>query len=220
MAESKDDSFHDVRWSPRVSRAKIRRLYESTCEGVWDEALIDDVGMTLYMRCRDIMNIHRAQTERNVICPRCQRQSVETQIARAADLDELMTCPVCKWAMSWRDYHGSFARRQLNPGGAIRSFQKFMEDFAAARDATSKMLAIDLMVHGFHYSIRQLPDQPTRAAGVNLIEGKLGDVVEFLNELSGLNLSQESRNTHDVWRKKQASIQWDEIFARKSRVEQ
>jgi hypothetical protein len=46
------------------------------------------------------------------------------------------------------------------------------------------MLTIDRLIHAFHYSLRQQPDLPTRPVGVNLIAGKVTDVVLFLDELT------------------------------------
>jgi RNase P subunit RPR2 len=96
-----EDSRKDVTWSPRVSKGKLKRLYESTCRGIWDEELIDDVGMTLYLRCRDIVNIHQAQTERKLTCPRCQRVGTNTVITREQNREVPMECHVCGWAMTW-----------------------------------------------------------------------------------------------------------------------
>lgn len=57
-----DLNRQDVHWSPRVPKWKLRRFYERACQGIWDDELIEDVGLTLYLRCRDILNIHRAKT--------------------------------------------------------------------------------------------------------------------------------------------------------------
>lgn len=206
-----EDNREDVKWSPRVSKAKLKRLYDSTCDAVWDEELIDDVGMTLYMRCRDIINIHRAKVDGEVTCPRCDCLGATTLITREKNKETPMICPVCGWAMTWIEYHRTFQRRQLNPGGAVGYFSSFVTRYEKARDAKSKMLAIDQVIHEFHYSSRELPDQPTRAAGVNLIKGKLTDVVAFLDELSGIDMPDTFQANHRTWRDKQDSIRWDYI---------
>jgi predicted RNA-binding Zn-ribbon protein involved in translation (DUF1610 family) len=210
-----EDSRQDIAWSPRVAKGKLKRLYERVSQGLWDEELIDDVGITLFLRCRDIVSIHRAQTEGKVTCPRCQRLGTDTLVARARDKKAPMQCPVCGWAMTWLEYHHTFQRRQLNPGGAVAYFKDFLRSYELARTPKDKMLAIDRVIHEFHYSLRELPDQPTRAAGVNLIDGKLTEIVRFLNELSGLDLPGEFQDTYKSWHNRQESIRWDEILARK-----
>ena len=214
-----DDAHRDVRWSPRVSKAKLRRLYESAAQGIWDADLVNDVGMILYLRCRDILAIHQAEADKKVTCPRCDRAGKTTLIIRQGNRWTPMTCAICGWTMTWVEYHASFQRRQLNPGGAVAYFKDFVVAFERSRDPKDRMLAIDRVIHEFHYSLRALPDQPTRAAGVNLIDGKLSEVVTFLNELSGLDLPAEFRDNDRVWQKKLGSIQWDEILARKREKE-
>ncbi len=205
-----------VKWSPRVSKDKLARLYKSTCQGIWDEQLIDDVGITLYLRCRDIVNIHRAQTERKVTCPDCLDTGTVTYVTREKNALSPMKCTVCGWTMIWPDYHRTFQRRQLNPGGAVKYFADFIRNYEKARAPKDKMLAIDLVIHEFHYSIRELPEQPARAAGVNLIDGKLTDVIAFLDNLGEMELPGTFRDQYKVWREKQNTINWDEIKIRRA----
>lgn len=199
-----------MHWSPRVPKRKLRRLYELACQGIWDDALIDDVGMTLYERCRDILTIRRARDERLVACPRCdhKRPGEAPLIPRPRGIEEPIVCPACGWAMTWREYHRTFQRRQLHSGGAVEGFERFVRDYARAREPRDKMLAIDRVIHEFHFSLRAEPDRPTRAAGVNLIVGKLLDVIRFLDELSGLDLPDALRSTHEEWRDRQAATYW------------
>lgn len=194
------DDRADVVWSPRVPKWKVRQLYEDVSQGIWDDALIDDVGTTLFCRCRDILRIYRAHAERLVTCPRCDRAGTETLIPRNVDWEVPFTCPVCGWSMTWRDYNRTYKRRQLNPGGAVPFFQAYVDGYPHARTARAKMLAIDLVIHSFHYSLRAQPDLPTRAACVNLIEGRLTDVIAFLDELHALKLPPTMAQTGKVWR--------------------
>jgi uncharacterized CHY-type Zn-finger protein len=207
-----DDYRKDVQWSPRVPKRKLRQLYERACQGLWDEDLIDEVGMMLYLRCRDILNIHRAQTERQVTCARCDRQGRLTLIDCRQNRGQPMICPVCDWQMTWRDYHRTFQRRQLNPGGAVTYFQDYVTRYESARIPKDKMLLIDRVIHEFHYSLRSDPIRPTRPAGVNLIVGQLEDVVNFLDELSGLNLPVPLQETHAEWHTKYGSTYWPDFL--------
>ncbi len=210
-----EDARSEVRWSPRVTQWKLRNLYERTSAGIWDEDLINDVGMTLYMRCRDILSIHQAETSGKVTCPRCDAAGRTTLILRRGDRWTPMTCPECGWSLTWVEYHATFHRRQLNPGGAVTSFRTFVAAFERSRDPRGRMLAIDRVIHEFHYSLRELPDQPTRAAGVNLIAGNLTQVEAFLSNLSGMDLPEAFHETDRTWRAKRATIRWDDILEKK-----
>ena len=207
-----DEYRQDVHWSPRVPKWKLRRLYEQCCQGLWDEELIDDIGLTLYLRCRDILRIHRAQTEHLVTCPHCDRQGTETLLPGTGNRETPMRCAVCGWQMTWRAYHRTFQRRQLNPGGAVEYFRAFVNAYERAGSPKEKMLAIDRVIHEFHYSLRGQPDRPTRPAGVNLIVGDLEDVAHFLDDLSGLDLPAPLRETTNDWRQKFQSTYWPQFL--------
>ena len=79
----------EIRWSPRLPKHKLRRLYEQDALGITDEELLEEVGWGLYMRCRDILAIQRA--EREVRCARCDARQVDTYIPRLTK-DETRCC--------------------------------------------------------------------------------------------------------------------------------
>jgi len=213
MTEERDGRA-DVKWSPRVPKWKLRRLYQLEAQGIYDDDLIDDVGWTLMLRCRDILTIHEAHAGR-VKCPRCANAGRITTIVRQSHArEEVLRCPVCDWHLTWLEYHQTFKRRQLNPGGAVSAFEAFVRDFGAARTPKAKMLAIDRVIHAFHYSLRTDPDLPTRPAGVNLIVGKLTDVVQFLDALSGIENSPEIQQTDAAWRGNFTATWWPEFLDR------
>ena len=71
------------------------------------------------------------------------------------------------------------------------------------------MIAIDQLIHQFHCNLLDGVQQPTRAACVNLIEGKLTDVVAFLNELTyGDGTTAEVKRTKSEWTDTLNSIPW------------
>jgi len=48
-------------WNPRVSRHKIWRLYQNDAQGIRDEALVDDVGISLLLRVESCRTVSEAQ---------------------------------------------------------------------------------------------------------------------------------------------------------------
>ena len=175
----------EITWAPRVPKRKIRRLYQLEAKGVLDEEVLEDVGFTLLLRCESILTIRDAR-EGRVRCPRCARSGATTVIKRTdrSDRDEVLTCRRCNWQVTWRKYHSTFKGKQLYSGSAVRGFETYVRSYVAARTPKDKILAIDRLIHEFHYSYRWQPDLPTRSVGPNLIQGKLGDVLHFLDELS------------------------------------
>jgi DNA-directed RNA polymerase subunit RPC12/RpoP len=208
-----EEGRRDLQWSPRVPKAKLRRLYRREAQGIYDEDLLDDVGWTLLMRCRDILTIYEAKHGRRVRCPRCARARRTTIIPRHGGRDEVLRCPTCGWHVTWNTYRKSFRRKQLNAGGAVTAFRDFVARFERARTPREKMLAIDFIIHAFHYSLRDQPDRPTRPVAVNLICGKLKTVVDFLDELSGGENSPRLQRSAATWRETYEATWWPEIYA-------
>jgi predicted RNA-binding Zn-ribbon protein involved in translation (DUF1610 family) len=210
-----------IRWPKRVSKQKIRRLYESDARGLLDTELLEDVGLQLCMRCEAILTVTEAKAGR-VACPACARSGVNTIISRNKRLnprEERIACPKCDWKTTWSEYKRSFLRKQMNDGGAGPEFRSFVERYKTARTPTEKMLAVDQVIHSFHvYLLENIQTSerklvPCRAACVNLIEGKLTDVVEFLDNLAyGSSSNPKLKETRDSWRESLHSKGYAEGF--------
>ncbi|CAA9287483.1 MAG: hypothetical protein AVDCRST_MAG77-4409 [uncultured Chloroflexi bacterium] len=193
----------DVRWAPRLPQGRLRRLYALDALGVIDDELIDHVGYALEARCRSILAVHDAQRGR-VHCPccaRCAREERTRLISHAKRPEELLRCPDCGWQTTWGDYQRTFQHKQLNAGGAVRAFEAFPHHFHQAIGPRQKMVAIDRLIHEFHYSLKDQPDAPTRIAGVNLVEGTMTEVIALLEELAyGSGTTHEISATAHSWR--------------------
>lgn len=192
-----------IHWPPRVTRERLRRLYASEAAGLLDEELLDEVAITLYLRCRAILDVESALHRGMVRCPRCERNDRETLFAREQATrrkpDPPIVCPICGWTTTWSAYEATFRRRQLNPGGATQYFQSFVDNYPRCATPRERMLAIDRLIHEFHYSLRADPSMPTRPAAVNLIEGRLTDIVPFLDALSVGIVTPEMVGTRRAW---------------------
>jgi hypothetical protein len=177
-----------IHWAPRLSGGKLKRLYQSDASGILDEELLDEVGTMLYQRCRSILDVRAAKAGR-VRCQACDQAGRETWIERARlrkkDWDScVIQCPVCGWQVIWSDFIRSFKRHQLNSGGALPAFEHFVAVYPGLRGSSEKMLAIDRLIHAFHFSVREKPDLPSRPVGPNLIKGKLEEVITLLDDLA------------------------------------
>jgi predicted RNA-binding Zn-ribbon protein involved in translation (DUF1610 family) len=201
--ESAVSGTAEVHWPPRVTKERLRRLYASEAAGLLDEELLDEVGITLYLRCRAILDVDSALHSGMVRCPRCDRERRETMVAREQasrrNPDPPIVCPACGWATTWNAYETTFRRRQLNPGGATDYFRAFVDTYPRCATPRERMLAIDRLIHEFHYSLRTDPAMPTRPAAVNLIEGRLTDIVPFLDALSEGIVTAEMVSTRRAW---------------------
>jgi len=182
-----------IPWARRVKKNEIRRVYQHDAAGVRDVAEIDALGLALYLRCVDILCVKKAREGGGLRCPSCyldESSPTETYIPYSGrfyrGMDEIaLTCPACGFAFTNVEFYMSFRGRQLHSGGAAPAFEHFVHHFPAERDAVKKLLLIDRLITSFHYSLRSKPDWPTRSVGPNLIEGRLKDIIAFLDELSG-----------------------------------
>jgi hypothetical protein len=175
----------DVRWAPKLRPEKLRRLYELDAQGLVDEELIDEVAYTLYSRCESILTVTEAFQGR-VPCPGCgaviRRDPETASQPRYWTAGEMLRCGHCSWQATWKEYHRSWQDRQLWGGNAVEAFEEFVHRFPSARDPRQKMLLIDQLIHAYHYDLRR--QSYNRPAAANLIEGKLKQVIQFLDELT------------------------------------
>ena len=184
-------------WAPRIKPQLIRRLYEADARQIINEELIEEVGYALWARCQTIFRV----TERR--CPRCGEQ---LDGAWENDRrDRSLTCPTCRWTATWDEYHRSYKRDRIHGGRAYDFFIAYMHEYPKCRTPQQKMLQIDRLIHAVHESANQLWTLP---AAVNLIQGKMEEVVLFLDELAyGSQVPSERKLLREQYRKKMAASQ-------------
>ncbi len=186
-------------WAGRVPQWKIRRLYVLNASGIYDEGLIDDVGMSLLMRCIDCLRVGEAEAGQ-APCPIC-----DVRIPHHHDKAAELRCLGCGWRLTWQAYLKSYQDKQLSPGGMKGYFAEFARDYPRAVGLREKMRLIDLLIHRFHkeYSGKTINDErPGRAGCVNLIGGRLNQVIRLLDDLAyGAQTDPRLRETRDRWRR-------------------
>jgi ribosomal protein L37AE/L43A len=182
-------------WAPRVAQAKIRRLYELDALGIHDEDLLDEVGYALLARCRSFITANQAVAGQ-ATCPVCGGG-----IAHNRGKEEVLHCLACGWELTWGAYFATIQHRQLSGAEPVLTlFGEFVTRFPAAATPAEKMLAIDNLIHGFHWYQKF---GPTRPVAVNLIEGRLGEVIAFLDRLSlGPESTPGIQEKHAEWEEK------------------
>jgi predicted RNA-binding Zn-ribbon protein involved in translation (DUF1610 family) len=178
---SHQSELDEVRWAPRVNPSLIRRLYLTDARGILDEELIDEVGFALYARCRSILRVTDAHERGRVTCPRCGHVIVRS--GRSVVEDALVACGSCSWRVRWLDYLKTYQDKHLHGGGAVALFEAFIKQFEHARYLPrEKMLAIDRLIHCFHW---ELVSHPGRIAATNLIYAKnKAELLAFLDNLT------------------------------------
>ena len=189
-----DNTTAIPKWAPRVTQREIRRLYETDARGIYDEDQINEVGYGLLARCQSFLEANEARGGR-ARCPRCSEV-----VAHSRRKEEILRW-VCGWELTWGEYFKTIQHVQLSGAEPVlEQFRTFVNTFSAARTPQEKTLAIDRLIHGFHWYYKT--NGPTRPVAINLIEGRLSEVVAFLDRLTYSDKSTPGT--------KQTYSQWDE----------
>jgi len=206
MADTKE--YRLPRWAPRVSKVKIERLYRDSGRGLLDNDLIDEVGYALYARCESMLEVTEILRTGQPKCPECR-----TVLPRRNwQSDEELMCPACDWSCSAKAYNKTYARKNLGTGGLDKEIREFMHRFESARSYGDKLVLIDTLIHRFHWASEQ-----GRPLATALIEGKMKDIMPFLDRLSyGDNIPPDVLKTRAEWRKKWSKNLWSKGRGQKS----
>ena len=200
-----------IKWSQRLPLEKLRRLYLSEAKGMLDVELLEDVAVTLYLRCKDIIAVDRSK-HGEVRCPFCYEaamKEVYIQVNRddyGRILDTLQ-CVECTNTFSYAEYKRCYKRAQLNMGGAGEAFKRYISQYQKPATPQERILQIDRLIHEFHYSLKSDPNQPTRSVGPNLLGANLTVAMKFLDELSGITGDNpDMKNTAYNWQAEKAKF--------------
>lgn len=192
-------------WAPKVPQWKIRRLYETDSNGILDTDQIDEVGWALWERCDSILTVTAAHYGQ-VRCPICSTVS-ERQAPWSAD--EQVQCTHCDWHIPWAAYHQSYRGKQLFGANAVDIFETYYQAFPREQAANRKMVLIDHLIHAFHVGLKEIG----RPVAANLIEGSLGEVVRFLDELTSSQKSATGLgSSQEAWRRALVAAEWSRNF--------
>ena len=192
----KTESKHQLPiWAPRIKKSEVRRLYQLDAQGIYDSELLDEVGYGLLARCESFIIACRAR-KGSLPCPVCS-----TTVYHDKNRDTEMICENCGWSLTWEAYFKHMQHKQLSGAEpVIHLFEAFVHGFPQARDDKRKMFLIDRLIHGFHFWVQKEAIQETRPVAVNLIEGTVGDVIDFLDELTyGEKSTPGIKQNYDEW---------------------
>ncbi len=173
---------HNIyRWTSRISRRKIKQLYDSDAQGLLDENLVNEVGFTIYMRCLEAQEVMDAVHHYRVKCRNCKELLIRKNRIRKnkQNHSEILKCK-CGWETTWGQYRQSTFNQNMCSGGADPFFMKYVKKWPKTRNNSEKMMLIDWMIHQFH-----IQDQiPGRSVAVNIISGTHQQVDDLINELA------------------------------------
>ena len=188
-------------WAPRLRKVQIERLYQRCGQGLLDEELIDDVGFSLYSRCKSMLQVREAMLG-NPPCPSCGGTA-----HRDKEPDPFVRCPNCGWLCPWALYKKTYQRKGLFAGGMTPFIEEFVRQFPATHSHRERMVLIDTLIHRFHWESDGVTDG--RPGATSLIQGKMKDIMAFLDRLSyGDDIPPEIAQAREAWRRKWRENAW------------
>jgi len=180
-------------WAKKVSQHKIKRLYEQDAKGIYDEELIDDVGISLYARVDSMLMVTSSNLGKS-ICIECR-----TEIPHNYQRTFILECSKCGWSMPYGDFNDSYKGQTLHGYGALAELKEFADKYPRAKTYVDKMKLIDFLIHTFHGNLSERPSRPT---ATNVIEGSNADVANFIFNLAYGEGSTVAAEELDTWLEK------------------
>jgi len=177
-------------WAKKIPPYKIKKLYEQDAKGIYDEELIDDVGMSLYDRVDSILMVTSSNLGK-AMCIQCR-----TEIPHNYQRSFLLECPKCGWSMMFGEFNDSYKGQTLHGYGALSELKEFAEKYPSAKTYAEKMFLIDWLIHTFHGNLQERPSRPT---ATNVIEGSNAAVANFIFNLAYGEGSTVAAEELDKW---------------------
>lgn len=195
-----------IRWASRVNPRLIERVYANDAAGIHDIDLVNEAGYALLARCRSIMAVDAANRGR-FTCPRCEATWEQGSAWDRFDRKGVVCCPACAWSVTWDDFMRTYQHKHLGTGGAGAFHREFVERFPSARTYHEKLIAIDRLIHCFHW---ELISGPGRPGARELLYAKNNvELMTFLDRLTyGERTSPSLRETRAQWERKVDASKW------------
>jgi hypothetical protein len=171
--------------------------------------------MCLYWRCQSILEYTRACVGL-VQCKRCANTGIATLVERKTMKPaEVLRCPQCGWQVRWRVYVAEAEKSggNLHAGNAGAAFEKFVRTYPLSRTAREKIVAIDHLIHEFHWILMAQDQAPEahKPAGVNLLQGSTTQVLELLYGLTyGEGAFPELLANREWWLGQKRIAKWED----------
>lgn len=177
LSGSDPEKLNRFSWTPALSPTQLRKLYRSSANGMLDHDLLEEVGIQLYVRCRQGIEEYGLIRSGKLRCHHCGSILPKEE--------GLMICQ-CGYQYTFREYNNSFNNHRMPGGSALHIFSEFVEKWPGAHTDSSKMNLIDWMIHQCHinmYSglklrsvLKNLIDAPKKTAEKLILDLAYGDL--------------------------------------------
>jgi hypothetical protein len=176
ILESVDaEKLNAFKWCGKVSRNALLRLYKSEAMGLFDEELLDGIGLTFFTRCKQSKDTLPLLNKGQMICHNCGA------ILTATGSASVTSCE-CGFCYTYREYRRSFNANNMPAHRAQPIFDAFMDKWPKCRDVNGKMMVIDWLIHECHVTL--MSGEKGRSVCMNLIEGTKKQIQDLISTLA------------------------------------
>lgn len=167
------EKYNVFHWPDKLNIQKLKQLYMLDARGIQDTVLVDEIGLTLYFRCKYGKEDMERMENGIIRCHNCGNE-----IAGDGDFRQCN----CGYQYSYREYRRSYRRNNMPTGSAAKIFTKFIADWERAKNYQEKMILIDMLLHEFHLSV--ISGTKGRTVAMNFIDGTHQKVEGIIKELA------------------------------------
>lgn len=167
--------FNQFKWSKKVALKDINKLYQGEAKGLIDEELLEDVGLTFYIRCKQAIEVRELIDNGQMMCLQCGA------VLPKKDYKEVVNCD-CGYSYTFREYRRSCTSANMPGGRATEIFEYFTQKWPHSKETVQKMMLIDWLIHQCHITI--MSGAKGRSVCVNLLEGTQKQIYDLINKLA------------------------------------
>lgn len=167
------DKYNVFCWPEKLDIYKLNKLYMLDAKGIHNEVLADEIGLTLYLRCKYGKEDMERKRKNVIRCHGCGNE--------LAGNDDFRQCN-CGRQYSYREYWRSFCRNNMPAGAAAGIFASFIQKWSGAGNYNEKIVLIDTLLHEFHLSL--ISGATHRPVAMNFIDGTRKSVEQIINNLA------------------------------------
>ncbi|MCL2002919.1 MAG: hypothetical protein FWG72_02810 [Oscillospiraceae bacterium] len=169
------EKFNKFKWAKKASRSDLWRLYQSDAKGMTNEELLDAVGLTFYVRCKQAKEVRKLMERGKILCHHCGA------VLQAQSYTAPIKCE-CGFIYTYREYRRSCNAVNIPGGRATSIFNDFIVKWPACKTVSQKMILIDWLIHECHVTL--MSGEEGRSVCVNLIEGTLKQISDLIIKLA------------------------------------
>lgn len=170
------EKYNVFHWPSKLDISKLKKLYNLDAQGIQDTVLADEIGLTLYIRCKYGKEDMERMEKYIIRCHNC-----EAELRGDTDFRQCS----CGHQYSYKEYRRSYRKNNMPTGAAAKIFETFVTKWSLAKSYQEKMILIDTLLHEFHLNL--ISGAVHRPVAMNFMDGTRAKVEGIINDLSEWN---------------------------------